>query len=212
MVVQRQSSLSLRENRMNLPNKISLFRIFLVPFIVLVMLFPYAQFNINVMEFQLGTVSLSMVNIIAVIIFIVASITDFLDGYIARKNGLVTSFGKFIDPIADKLLVNTILLLLAVQGNIPVLPVLIMLWRDMIVDGLRMSSAKSGKVVAAGMLGKVKTVLQMVTIVVLLMNNYPFELVRFPMGEFLLWLATIVSVVSGVSYFIQLKDIVMESM
>lgn len=197
---------------MNLPNKISLFRIFLVPFIVLVMLFPYAQFNINVMEFQLGTVSLSMVNIIAVIIFIVASITDFLDGYIARKNGLVTSFGKFIDPIADKLLVNTILLLLAVQGNIPVLPVLIMLWRDMIVDGLRMSSAKSGKVVAAGMLGKVKTVLQMVTIVVLLMNNYPFELVRFPMGEFLLWLATIVSVVSGVSYFIQLKDIVMESM
>lgn len=197
---------------MNLPNKISLFRIFLVPFIVLVMLFPYAQFNINIIELQLGNVSLSMVNIVAVVIFIIASITDFLDGYIARKNGLVTSFGKFIDPIADKLLVNTILLLLAVQGNIPVLPVLIMLWRDMIVDGLRMASAKSGKVVAAGMLGKVKTVLQMATIVVLLLNNYPFELVRFPMGEFLLWLATIVSVVSGVSYFIQVKDVVMESM
>lgn len=197
---------------MNLPNKLSLFRIALVPVLALVMLFPYAQFGIQVLEFQIGNVSLSVINIIAVIIFVVASITDFLDGYIARRDGLVTSFGKFIDPIADKLLVNTIFILMAVQGNIPVLPVLLMIWRDMIVDGLRMSSAKSGKVVAAGYLGKVKTVLQMATIVVLLLNNLPFELVRFPMGEFLLWLATIVSVVSGISYFMQLKEVVMESM
>ncbi|MGL5978034.1 MAG: CDP-diacylglycerol--glycerol-3-phosphate 3-phosphatidyltransferase [Erysipelotrichaceae bacterium] len=197
---------------MNLPNKISIFRIFLVPVVVLVMLFPYAQFGIDVPEYTFGIVSLSLTNIIAVVIFAIASATDFLDGYLARKHNLVTSFGKFIDPIADKLLVNTLLILLVVRGNIPVLPVLIMIWRDMIVDGLRMSAANRNVVVAAGMLGKIKTVVQMAAIVVLLLNNLPFELVRFPMGEFLLWLATCISVISGITYFMKLKHVVLESM
>lgn len=197
---------------MNLPNKLSLFRIALVPLIALIYLFPYAQFGIEVMELQFGFVSLRITNVIVLLLFAIASFTDYLDGHIARKHNLITSFGKFIDPIADKLLVNTMLILFAASGIAPVVPVLVMIWRDTIVDGLRMNASKSGIVVAAGFMGKVKTVSQMITIIVLLMNNLPFELVRFPMGELLLWFSMCVSVLSGISYFMQLKDVIMETM
>ena len=128
----------------------------------------------------------------------------------AKKAG--TSFGKFIDPIADKLLVNTMFVMFAATAVVPVVPVVIMIWRDTIVDGLRMNAAQKGKVVAAGFLGKLKTVTQMLAIIVILLNNLPFELVRFPMSDFLLWFATLISVASGISYFMQLKDLSMESM
>lgn len=197
---------------MNLPNRLSIFRICLVPLIALIYLFPYAQFGIEVMEFEFNHVSLRLTNMIVLSLFIIASITDYLDGHIARKHQMITSFGKFIDPIADKMLVNTMLILFAASGTVPVLPVIIMIWRDTIVDGLRMQASAKGKVVAAGFMGKVKTVLQMLTIVVILLNNLPFELARFPMGELLLWFSACISVVSGVSYFMQLKDDIMETM
>ncbi len=197
---------------MNLPNRLSLVRICLVPLIVLIYLFPYAQFGIEVAELQFDFVALRITNIIVLILFILASVTDFLDGYIARKHSLITSFGKFVDPIADKLLVNTMFILFAASGTVPVLPVLIMIWRDTIVDGLRMNASEKGIVVAAGYMGKVKTVAQMMTIIVLLLNNLPFELARFPMGEWLLWFSMCVSVISGISYFMQLKDVIMETM
>ena len=186
---------------MNLPNRLSLVRICIVPLIACIYLFPYAQFGIEVMELDFEFVSLRITNII-----------DFLDGYIARKHQLVTSFGKFIDPIADKLLINTMFLLFAVNGAAPIVPVMIMIWRDTIVDGLRMTAGNKGIVVAAGMMGKVKTVAQMLTIIVLLLNNLPFELLRFPMGELLLWFSMCVSVLSGLSYFMQLKNVIMETM
>ncbi len=197
---------------MNLPNRLSLMRICLVPLIALIYLFPYAQFGIEIAELQFDFVSLRITNIIVLVLFAIASFTDFLDGYIARKNNLITSFGKFIDPIADKLLVNTMLILFAASGTVPVLPVMIMIWRDTIVDGLRMNASEKGIVVAAGYMGKVKTVAQMMTIIVLLLNNLPFELARFPMGEWLLWFSMCVSVISGISYFMQLKDVIMETM
>lgn len=197
---------------MNLPNRLSLFRIILVPLITLIYVFPYAQFNITVMDLEFGFVSLRLTNVIVLVLFIIASFTDFLDGYIARKHDLVTSFGKFIDPIADKLLVNTLLILFAATGIVPVVPVIVMIWRDIIVDGLRMNASQKGIVVAAGFMGKVKTVAQMATIVVILMNNLPFELARFPMNELLLWFSMCISVISGVSYFMQLKDVIMETM
>lgn len=197
---------------MNLPNKLSCIRMVMVPIVVLVWIFPYAQLNIQMPEFHIGIVSLSLKNILVLCLFCIASFTDFLDGYIARKNHLVTSFGKFIDPIADKLLVNTMFVMFACMGMVPVIPVIIMIWRDTIVDGLRMSTASKGKVVAAGMLGKIKTVSQMITIILVLLNNLPFELWRFPMSEFMLWFSTLVSVASGISYFMQMKDIVMETM
>lgn len=197
---------------MNLPNKLSLFRIVLVPVITLVYLFPYAQFGIEVQQLQFGFVSIKVSNLIVLALFAIASFTDFLDGYLARKNNLITSFGKFIDPIADKLLVNTMMILFAVSGSVAVVPVVVMIWRDTVVDGLRMNASNKGVVVAAGFLGKVKTVSQMITIIFVLLNNLPFELMRFPFADFMLWFSMIVSVISGVSYFMQLKDVVMESM
>lgn len=197
---------------MNLPNKLSLFRIVLVPVLVGVYLFPYGECNIEVMQIHIQNVNISMIDMICLLIFIVASITDFLDGYLARKNNWITSFGKFIDPIADKLLVNTSFLLLAISGNVPFIAVLIMIWRDTIVDAIRMITSNKGKVMAAGMLGKAKTVTQMVAIIVCFLNNVPFVFIGIPMDMILVWAACVISVLSGIAYFIQAKDVLLESM
>lgn len=196
---------------MNLPNRLTIIRILLIPIVVLVWIFPYAQMGLQVPTFQVGFVSISLVNIICLIIFTFASFTDYLDGSIARKNNLITTFGKFADPIADKLLVTTMFILFASQGIIPVVPVLIMVFRDTVVDGCRMMASQNGVVVAAGYLGKVKTVLQMVSIVLILLNNLPFELYRLPVSDFVLWFAAFVSLASGISYFNQMKEFIFES-
>lgn len=196
---------------MNLPNRLTIIRILFIPIIVLVWIFPYAQFNIQIPVFYVGFVSISLVNIICLVMFALASFTDFLDGAIARKKNLITTFGKFADPIADKLLVTTMFILFASQGIIPVVPVLIMVFRDTIVDGCRMIASQNGVVVAAGYLGKVKTVLQMVSVVLILLNNLPFEIYRLPVSDFVLWFAAFVSLASGVSYFNQMKDYIFES-
>ena len=107
---------------------------------------------------------------------------------------------------------NTMFILFAVDGVVPALFVLLMIWRDMIVDGLRMNASAKGKVVAAGMMGKAKTVLQMFAIIFLLLNNLPFALVSLPVADLLFYAAVAVSVASGVDYFLKLKDIVMETM
>ncbi|MEF9967274.1 MAG: CDP-diacylglycerol--glycerol-3-phosphate 3-phosphatidyltransferase [Longicatena sp.] len=195
---------------MNLPNKISVFRIVLVPVIAGLYLF-YDGALIDI-TFNNVRVDITLGSLLVLVLFATASFTDYLDGSIARKRNLVTSFGKFIDPIADKLLVNTMFILFAVSGKISIIPVIIMIWRDMIVDGLRMNASASGKVVAAGMMGKIKTVLQMSTIVFLLLNNMPFAFFNLPITTILLWAAVLVSVASGIDYFIKLKDIVLESM
>ena len=196
---------------MNLPNKLSLFRVALVPIIVILFLTDGIMecFRIHTAN---GDIVFTLSDILVFVLFAVASFTDFLDGKIARSRNLITSFGKFVDPIADKLLVNSMLILFACTSRISVLAVLLMIWRDMIVDGLRMNASAKGKVVAAGMLGKIKTVLQMFAIIFLMLKNLPFAFVGIPMDQILLWAATIISLASGIQYFIQLKDIVMESM
>ncbi len=196
---------------MNLPNRLTVLRIIMIPIIVLVYLFPYSQFGIDIPVYDVRFVSISLINIIVLILFALTSFTDYLDGQIARKKNLITTFGKFADPIADKLLVNTMFILFAAQGIIPVVPVLVMLARDTIVDGCRMIAASNGKVVAAGYLGKVKTVSQMLAIVLILVNNLPFELWRLPISDMVLWFAAIVSFASGVSYFMQMKEYIFES-
>ena len=196
---------------MNLPNRLTVMRIVLIPVIILIGIFPYAQVGIEVPALQFGFVSLSAVNVVMLVLFCVASFTDFLDGYLARKNNLVTTFGKFADPIADKLLVTTMFILFAAQGVIPVVPVLIMVARDTIVDGIRMIASSNGVVMAAGYLGKVKTVVQMLAVIFILLNNLPFELVRLPVSDFLLWFAAFTSLASGISYFNQMNDYIFES-
>lgn len=196
---------------MNIANKLTVFRIILIPFLVVVSIFPYAQFGIALGSVSVGSVILPYKNIAILTIFVVASLTDFLDGYLARSKNMVTTFGKFLDPIADKLLVNTVFILMAAQGIVPVVPVLVMIWRDTIVDAIRMLISQKGYVMAAGYLGKVKTVAQMVAVVLILLNNLPFELYGIPVSDIALWFATIMSVLSGASYVIQARPHITES-
>lgn len=197
---------------MNIPNRLTLIRLMFVPLIAFFALFPFAQFNIVFGYIMIDFVSVPIVNLIILVLFVIASFTDFLDGYLARKHNLVTTFGKFVDPLADKLLVNTVFILFAYQGVVPVLAVLIMIWRDTAIEGIRMIAARKGVTIAAAFLGKVKTVTQMITIVLYLMSNLPFELVQLPIHELMLWFTVTISVVSGISYFLQAKDLILESM
>jgi len=197
---------------MNLPNRLTLLRILFIPIIVFVYLFPIEQFNITIGHFTIGFVAIPYTNLILLVLFVLASITDFFDGYIARKYNKITSFGKFVDPVADKLLVNTLFIILAFSGFVPIIAVIIMIWRDIIVDAIRMMVAEKGKVMSAGYLGKVKTVLQMLTIILVLMLNLPFELYHLPVSDFMLWFAVAISVMSGINYFLQAKDVILESM
>lgn len=196
---------------MNLPNRLTVFRIILVPIIVLIYLFPYAQFGIEVKTFTFESISLSVVNIVCLGVYAIAAITDYFDGQIARKRNMMTTFGKFADPIADKMLTTTMFILFASRGIIPVVPVIIMVCRDIIVDGCRMVAANNGKVVSAQLLGKLKTVFQMLTVALVLLNNLPFELWRLPVSSIMLWFSAFVSLFSGVSYFGQMKEYIFES-
>ena len=192
---------------MNLPNKLTMARIIMVPIVVIVYL--CIPTTIGVIDTKSG---LAVRDILTFLIFAAASITDLLDGRIARKNNLITSFGKFADPIADKLLVNTLLIMMAATGQANLIAVLLMTARDLIVDGLRMVASQHGRVVSAGIYGKCKTVLQMIALCVLLLRNWPFALIGIPMGTILLWLATLMSLYSGYIYFVKLKKYVLESM
>src|SRR5690554_848114 len=146
---------------MNIANKLTIFRIVLIPLIVLIYVFPYNQFGIQIGHRAFDSVILTYDRVVVLVLFVIASITDFLDGYLARSRNMITTFGKFLDPIADKMLVNTLFILFAYEGVVPVVAVLVMIWRDTIVDALRMLLAQQGMVMGAGYLGKAKTVLQM---------------------------------------------------
>ena len=196
---------------MNLPNRLTLFRIVLIPVIILIYLFPYSAFGVTPISFYVQHVSISVIDIAALLIYILAAITDAIDGHIARSRNMITTFGKFADPIADKLLTTTMFLLFISRGIIPVIPVIIMIARDTVVDGCRMMASANGKVVAAGMMGKLKTVLQMVTVALILLNNLPFELLGLPVSMIMLWFSALVSFISGVQDFMQMKDDILES-
>ena len=197
---------------MNLPNRLTLLRVLFVPLIVFFAIFPFSYFGIQFGSILIGFVRIPGINIIQLIIFILASFTDFLYWYLARKNHLVSTFGKFMDPLADKMLVNTLFILFVMEGLVPVFAVMIMIWRDIMVDGLRMLAAEKGKVMAAGYLGKVKTVVQMLTIILILVSNLPFELFNLPVSTFMLWFSVVISVLSGIGYFRQMSQTWFESM
>lgn len=192
---------------MNLPNKLTMLRILLVP--VAAACFLLIPGDVGVMNPASG---FGIRNLIVLILFVLASITDYLDGQMARSRHLITSFGKFADPIADKLLVDTLLILLVYDHQASVAAVLLMIARDLIVDGLRMAAAKSGEVVSAGWAGKVKTVLQMAAIIVLLLCDWPFVYLHLPVGQLLLWCSCAASLYSGWLYFEKLKKYVLVSM
>ena len=195
---------------MNLPNKLTITRIILVPILILIYMFPYTTFGINMPVYHILNANISLVNIIIFIIFAVASLTDYFDGQIARKSKLITTFGKFADPIADKLLINTIFLLLASDGTISIIIPIIS--RDTIVDAFRLVAANKQVVIAAKYLGKLKTVTQMISVIFLLLNDFPFSIIHLPIGQISVWIACVISIVSGIDYFMDSKDMLTESM
>ena len=187
---------------MNLPNKLSMLRIGLTFVIIVILLFPFSSMGIDIPQiFVNESIVIDIRYPIAGILFIIASVTDFIDGYIARKYNLVTDFGKMMDAIADKILNNSILIILCAQGFIhPIIPVVIIL-RDTIVNSIKMVAGNKGHVVAAIKTGKFKTASMMVGIVLTLFYNMPFEFIHISVSEILLYIATILSIVSAIQYF-----------
>ena len=191
---------------MNLPNKITVIRIILAIVMIILLLVPDGSFGFNWPLFMVNDEGLSLQYIIAGVIFVVASLTDFVDGYIARKYNIVTDFGKVADAIADKVLVNGLLIVLACNGDLsPVIPVVI-ITRDIIVDSCKMISGNKGKVVAASWLGKAKTMCMMIGLTLIMFKNIPFCYVGLPLDKFLVIIATILSVVSGCQYYYNSKE------
>ena len=187
---------------MNLPNKLTLSRIILSFVIIFILLFPLDAAEIELTRlFVDETIVIELRYIIAGVLFIVASLTDFLDGYIARKYNLVTDFGKMLDSIADKVLVNSVLIILAASGFIsPIIPVVIIV-RDSIVNSIKMIAGNKGEVVAAIYTGKIKAACLMVGIVLTLFYNLPFEIWNIKVSDALLIIACVFAIISAVQYY-----------
>lgn len=195
---------------MNLPNKLTVGRIVLVPFFVAAMLIDFPLHHL-----------------VALAVFAIASLTDMFDGKIARKNNLVTDFGKFADPLADKILVLAALLCFVQNGYCDCIAVIIVLFREFSVTSIRLTAASKGKVVAANIWGKVKTVSQMIAIITILVIQtfLDFSAATFPFsaetystlnsvfiisGEILIWISTVFALISGVIYILQNKKFISE--
>lgn len=176
---------------MNLPNKLTMFRVVLIPFFVLFMLAPITSVD----------------KWIALGIFIVASLTDLLDGKIARKYNLVTNFGKFMDPLADKLLVCSALICLVALSKIPAWIVIVIIAREFIISGFRLIASDNGVVIAASYWGKFKTTFQMIMICLMIADIQTIQIVT----DVVMWIALILTVVSLVDYLVKNKDVMKDT-
>lgn len=196
---------------MNLPNKITVTRIVLSIFTLIFLILPWYQFGIHFPMFTfLGKVVVDSKYLIAGVLFVVASLTDFLDGYLARSKNMVTDFGKVMDAIADKILVNGVLIILAYNGFISIVVPIIIITRDTFVDSIKMVSGSKGKVVAASMMGKAKTVCMMIGVSFMLFYNLPFELVHLPLADLLIMAACLLSIISGCEYYFSAKELLFQ--
>lgn len=183
---------------MNVPNKITLSRILLIPVFIILMSVPFDWGS-----WDIGEAQLPLTHFVAGLLFIVAAATDWIDGHYARKYNLVTNLGKFLDPLADKLLVSAALIILVEMGVAPAWVVIIIISREFAVTGLRLVAAGEGIVLAAGSMGKLKTATQMIAIAVLLLHNFPFAYIGFPFGQWMLYISLFFTILSGVDYFMK---------
>ena len=186
---------------MNLPTKITVLRLILTMFILILICIPFSYFGFNFPKYDFYGVSVQLNYIIAGVLFIIASVTDFLDGYLARKNNQVTDLGKMLDAIADKVLVNPVLIVLACNGFIPVIIPVIYVTRDIIIDAIKMQAANGGKVQAAIKSGKYKTAFMMIGISFVFFYNIPFEFINIRVDLGFLYLACILSIISMIEYY-----------
>ena len=215
--------------KINLPTKITISRIIISGLLIVAIIVCYLldQFNvINVasFNFNLGSATLNLLMVIFWFVFLIASLTDFLDGYLARKNNQVTDLGKFLDPIADKMLINSIMFFLSLNFlstqdalKFPWFCVVLMIIRDLVVDGLRFMAATKSVVLAANYWGKAKTVLQMVAISLIFLNGFPFSYfdANWPtylhISDIICYLTTLTSLIGGVIYLKDNKKIFYEN-
>ena len=196
---------------MNLPNKLTISRIIISIIIIFVLLFPFDSMGIKLPDFYVNEQLVVHVEyLVAGVLFVIGSLTDFLDGYIARKYNLITDFGKLIDAIADKMLVNSVLIILASTGTISAIVPVIVILRDTVVNSIKMLAASKGKVVAAIKSGKYKTACLMIGVTLTLFYNLPFELFNLKVADFFLLVATILSLVSGVQYYFLNQNIIFD--
>lgn len=191
---------------MNLANKITMTRIILSVLLLIMLLFPWSEVGFEWPTYVIkGNLIVNLKFLIAGGVFAFASITDFLDGYIARSRNMVTDFGKVTDAIADKLLVNGLLIILAYERSISIVIPVVIISRDIIVDSCKMIAGNKGHVVAASIAGKIKTICMMCGLTLVLFYNLPFEFIHIPVDQILLILATLLSVISGVQYVANLS-------
>lgn len=187
--------------KFNLPTKLTFLRLALAVLIIVLLLFPFYRVGFEFKTFLFHSILIDVRYIMCGVIFIIASFTDYLDGYFARKYKQVTDFGKFTDAIADKVLVNSTLIIFASQGFIPAAIPVIVIVRDIIVDAIRMNVATKGTVQAAKMSGKIKTASLMIGIVLTFFYNMPFELIGLQISKFFLYFGTLMSLVSMIDYY-----------
>lgn len=192
---------------MNLPNQLTVLRIFMIPVFVIILAVPLDWGSLSV-----GGVTLAVTHLVAAIIFALASITDWLDGKIARSRGLVTNFGKFADPLADKMLVMSAFIMLVALDKAPAWMVAVIVCRELAITGLRLLLVEDGEVMAAAWPGKVKTATQMLAIILLLIQNIPFALFNVPLDQIMLYVCLIATVYSGVDYFVKNSHVFKGSM
>ncbi len=197
---------------MNLPNKITVSRLVLSVIIIIILIFPFDTVGITLPRLFINEMLVVDIKyFVAGVLFIIASLSDFLDGYIARKYNMVTDLGKMLDAIADKILVNAVLILLATSGFIhPIIPVVIVI-RDTFVNTIKMIAGNKGNVVAASIAGKIKTILMMCGVALTLFYNLPFELINIKVSNILLTLACIMSIISGIQYYNSNKQYLKEN-
>lgn len=209
---------------MNLPTKITFSRIIIIILMIIgLSVLGLLTSNGTLVVPTIGNTNINLVYFIVFIIFVVASFTDFLDGYLARKNNQVTALGKFLDPVADKLLINSMIIFLCVPNAISVGQINISVWcaiifvaRDIVVDALRFIAAQRNIVIAANIFGKMKTVFQMVAISFVLLNGWPFSyfdanwMVGLHITDFIVYIATAISLLSGVIYVVQNRKVFLQ--
>lgn len=193
---------------MNLPNRLTILRIIFSIALIILLVFPFYSVGIEFTKYSVSGILVDFKNILAGVIFILASITDFLDGYFARKYDMVTDTGKMLDAIADKLLVNSVLIIFSSLGYLPAIVPVVIITRDTVVNAIKMEAAAKGKVVAAIQTGKIKTATLMIGIVLMFFYNLPFELMNIRVDLFFLYFATIMSLISMGEYFMMNKKVI----
>lgn len=192
---------------MNTANKITMSRIYLAIAILIVLLFPWHQVGIDMPTYVLnGNMTIELKYIIAGVLFVIASLTDFIDGKVARKYNMVTDFGKMIDAISDKILTNTLIVVLACDNMIHPVIAVIIIGRDIIVDSIKMLIGNKGKAVAAIKVAKFKTASLMIGLTLKLFYDLPFSLIPIRVSDFLLILAAVLSIISGAKYYVMSKE------